>query len=203
MKTKGPVGALSSVVLAALLVSGPGPFPARADDPGTYRLPVAPEMRTGYSRKDWGPWADRDGDCRNLRAEILMASSQKPVSFTRKGCAVTFGLWVDPYTGTRVTQASGVDVDHIVPLQEAHDSGAFQWTGAQRAAFMNDPENLVVAGASANRAKGARGPEEWLPENRSVHCAYVRQWVKIKKKYQLSADRLEMSAIGDVLGRCR
>ena len=156
-----------------------------------------------YNRKDWPHWIDVDKDCQNARAEALIAASSQPVKFKRnKGCVVTQGEWFDPYTGATFTKASELDIDHIVPLKEAHVSGGHAWTKEQRRLFANDVENLLVVSAGENREKGAQDPSEWLPDVTSYRCDYVRLWLAVKDKYKLSIDSAEQAAIDRQLMTC-
>lgn len=161
------------------------------------------EFVSVYDRSDWPHWTDADGDCQDTRAEVLITTSRVPVKFKRnRGCVVTWGQWLDPYTGQMFDKASDLDIDHIVPLKEAHVSGGYAWTREQRRAFANDPENLVPVSADANRQKGASDPSSWLPDPPEVQCQYLRQWVLIKEKYQLDADEKERAAVTAGLRAC-
>ena len=153
-----------------------------------------------YNRSDWPHWKDLDGDCQNTRAESLISTSSVEVVFD--GCKVISGAWVGPYTGKEFTIARNMDIDHIVPLAEAHDSGAENWTKAQRKAFANDPENLIPTDASANRSKGKKDPGVWMPPLESYHCEYAARWWMVKAKYQLTMDANEQLAIMRILGGC-
>ncbi len=160
-------------------------------------------VSTLYDRKDWPHWVDFDRDCQDARAEALIAASTVPVKFKRnKGCVVSHGNWFDPYTGNTFTQASKLDIDHIIPLKEAHISGGDVWNREQRRTFANDPENLIVVSASENREKGAKDPAQWLPDTVSYRCEYVKQWSYVKTKYGLTVDAQEESAINAVLAGC-
>jgi hypothetical protein len=149
-------------------------------------------------------WLDRDGDCIDTRDEVLILESAIPVTLSDNGCDVLAGLWNDPYTAISFTSPSDLDIDHLVPLSEAHDSGAAYWTTEEKRAFANDTTTahaLIAVDASANRSKGARDPALWLPTNQTYHCEYVRNWVDIKNKYNLSMDEDEQSVIESVLGK--
>lgn len=149
--------------------------------------------------KDWG---DDDGDCINTRHEVLAIESIIEPAFDDDGCRVIAGLWQDPYTGAFFTDPSELDIDHLVPLKEAHDSGARFWTPEQKQAFANDnlmANALIAVDALANRQKGADDPARWLPPNQDYHCAYVRNWVTIKNAYGLDFDIAEREAIEAIL----
>lgn len=149
-----------------------------------------------YDRDAWPHWRDLDGDCQDARAEALIAASRVQVTF-RNGerCVVESGLWIDPYTGEVFQDGSALDVDHIVPLRHAHGHGGDRWPEARRARFANDPQNLMPVSASANRSKGAEGPDNWLPPQRSYWCAYGRRWAAIKGKYELLVTPPEAAAL--------
>lgn len=158
---------------------------------------------TLYNRKDWPHWVDTDRDCQNTRAEALINASTTPVKFKRnKGCNVSHGTWFDPYTNATFTQASKLDIDHIIPLKEAHISGGDSWTRKQRRTFANDYENLIVVSGAENKSKGAKDPAKWLPETRGFQCEYVKRWLYVKHKYSLSSDLKETVAINKVLNNC-
>ena len=75
------------------------------------------------------------------------------------------GKWLDPYTGQIFTNPGDLDIDHMVPLAEAHRSGADTWTAEQREDYANDlfhTDGLIAVSASANRSKGSRDPSQWL-----------------------------------------
>jgi hypothetical protein len=156
------------------------------------QLPVARETRAGYERAKFRHWVDADGDCRDTRDEVLAAESTVSV----RGCDVQRGRWVSYYDGATTRDASRFDVDHLVPLAEAWDSGARRWNAATRQRFANDlrdPRSLVAVTASANRSKSDRDPGEWMPA--LGRCTYVRQWVAVKLRWRLTVDRTEQRAL--------
>ncbi|MBK1667390.1 hypothetical protein CKO28_05020 [Rhodovibrio sodomensis] len=165
----------------------------------------APGGYQEYDRDLYRHWTDDDGDCQNVRHEVLIAESRVPVSLTADGCRVVTGEWHDPYTGRVFKRARDLDVDHVVPLAEAHRSGGYRWSAAQRERYANDmsaPEHLMAVELGANRSKGADDPARWLPENRAYRCAYVRTWVAIKQGWGLSMDPAERRAIAQVERTC-
>ncbi len=87
----------------------------------------------------------------------------------------------------------------MIPLENAHDNGAENWTKEQKKAFANDPENLFSVYLGANRSKGSRGPEKWKPPLLSYWQEYARHWIYIKEKYGLSYAPGELQALGMML----
>ena len=162
------------------------------------------ETSVNYNRDDYLPsWADADGNCINTRHEVLILESLVPVTMSSDNCFVVSGAWLDLLTGITFTDPSDVDIDHHVPLAEAHESGGFLWTKDQKRAYANDllmAEVLVAADDSTNSSKGARDPGEWLPPNTAYHCSYVKNWVEVKERYSLSYDSAEQAAIEGILG---
>lgn len=168
---------------------------------------VSASFAEEYKRESWlHGWADADNDCQNTRQEVLARDSRIPVTWDERSCTVESGEWFDPYTGETFTDPSKLDVDHMVPLAEAHLSGGELWSEQQRLAFANDLQlgraSLLAVKASANRSKGSRDPSKWLPERKEFHCAYVTRWTAVKLHWNLSFDEAERLAIADVLLNC-
>ena len=152
-----------------------------------------------YNRDLYGGWIDADGDCQDTRQEILIAQGDA-IMLDASGCRVRSGVWIGPYTGERFTDPGDLHIDHIVPLAEAHRSGASGWSGGKKRRFSNDPFNLLAVQAGANMSKGARDPAEWLPER--GRCSYIDRWVRVKERYDLSSDDAERRAIEAVEADC-
>ncbi|HYD31658.1 MAG TPA: DUF1524 domain-containing protein [Azospirillaceae bacterium] len=167
-------------------------------------ITVEPEHRRGYNRDEWPHWREVKG-CINTRDQVLIDQSLTPVTLSPNGCAVTGGQWHDPYTGKKVRDPKSLDIDHMVPLEEAHGSGGWEWPRDRRAAFANDrtnPHHLIAVLAEANRAKGAKGPEEWLPPHGRYRCRYIADWITIKARWKLSMDERERVTVGNILSDC-
>ena len=116
-----------------------------------------------YNRRDWRHWTDADKDCQDARVEVLIEETLVAPTFKAADeCKVQSGQWMAPFTGTTVTEASKLDVDHMVPLANAHKSGAWKWDAEKRKAYGNhleDSYHLIAVTSSANRSKGAKGPD--------------------------------------------
>jgi uncharacterized membrane protein YhaH (DUF805 family) len=161
------------------------------------QLRVEPEFPSGYDRGLFRHWIDANGNGCDTRREVLIAESLTPVS-VGAGCSISGGEWYSAFDGVSTTDPSSFDIDHFVPLKEAWDSGAHAWDSGTRQRFANDLDyagSLIAVSASSNRSKGARDPAEWLPPNGGYRCEYVRTWVEVKLRWNLSADPAEVSAI--------
>jgi hypothetical protein len=150
---------------------------------------------TEYDRKDWGRWNDADGDCQDTRQEVLIRDSVVDVQLDEAGCRVVAGKWRDPYDGSEITDPSKVDVDHLVALRDAHDSGGWQWSYDEKRLFTNDMGNLKATSQSTNRSKGARGADEWLPPLEEARCPYVVEWSLSKEHHDLTMTPVERAVI--------
>ena len=149
------------------------------------------------------PHRGDSGDGCDARREVLIAESQTPVS-VGGGCSLSGGQWYSAFDGVVTTDPSSFDVDHFVPLKEAWDSGAHAWDSGTRQRFANDLDyagSLIAVSASSNRSKGARDPAEWLPMP-SYRCEYVRNWVEVKLRWDLTADPGEINALRSVGSAC-
>ena len=189
--TEVPTPQATSVPLSPLPAStNPAPVPTltaiHTSELNILKVTIA-EVRTNlpeYDRDDWKHWTDADRDCQDARNEVLVAESRAAVAYrTDKKCRVATGEWLAPYTGTFVTDPSKLDVDHMVPLGNAHRSGSWRWSAEEReqyANYLNYPQHLIAVTASANRSKGARGPDQWKPEDRTYWCQYAADWITIK-----------------------
>ena len=187
----------------------------------TFTLPTTPspisivlklnvaEVNSGiprYDRDEWRHWTDEDGDCQDARQETLIAESTQPAVFTGDDrCRVQSGLWIGPYTGTVVTDPSDLDIDHMVPLANAHRSGGHSWSRERKSAFANSlgyPGHLVATTARANRAKGDKGPEVWRPPVSDYWCQYAVDWIEIKRSWDLTATEDEIVALREMTATC-
>ncbi len=202
---------LTSVTIAALLGAFLLVAPAPAAQAATYSAPLntaisdlvgATEVRTGYSRNLFKHWVDADGDKCDTRREVLIAEADDPVS-VGASCALTGGRWFSYYDRISWTDSSRIDIDHMVPLAEAWDSGARNWTAAQREAYANDlgdSRALVGVTDTVNQAKGDQDPATWLPQYDK--CRYLREFVAVKIRWRLTVDTAERSAMQSLASSC-
>ncbi len=156
-----------------------------------------------YNRADWKHWIDKDGDCQNTRAEILIARSMGNVKYNGyKKCSVKSGLWIDFYTGEKIVVASELDIDHVVALKWAQGHGGDKWSLKLKRDFSNDPLNLVVTAKKINRSKGEKGPDEWETPKKSLNCKYVKQFLAVVFYYKLHLVPTEKISLQAQLRRC-
>jgi hypothetical protein len=185
--TGGPSTTVPADALAGLRVAAEGP-------------------RTGYNRNLFGDWIDADHDRCDTREEVLQAQSSTPpqTDYSGTACKVMAGDWVSLYDGAVLTDRTEVEIDHVVALAEAWDSGASAWDATRRHDFANDlahPELLAVS-SSTNHAKGDRDPAEWTPPRTAAQCAFASDWVAVKVAWNLSADPAEVTALRRMLATC-
>ena len=103
------------------------------------------------------------------------------------------------------TDPGTLDIDHMVPLANAHESGAWQWTSARKRDYANDlmdPHHLVAVSASLNRQKGARMPATWRPPDRAAWCWYAAAWSGVKARWMLTIASDERSALVEMQAAC-
>ncbi|GGV27619.1 hypothetical protein GCM10010260_80110 [Streptomyces filipinensis] len=207
----------AALAVALLVVPFMAPTPAQAQDhdapaytvtlaAAVHELPVAAEVRDGYQRTSFKHWnaGKNPADGCNTRAEVLLAEAIDPPQVL-PGCKLSGGRWWSYYDSKWITSAAALDVDHMVPLAEAWDSGASQWTAARREAYANDldaPTSLVAVSAAANRSKADQDPAQWLPPTAEVTCRYISEWVGTKLRWGLTADAVELEALDQLAGAC-
>ena len=167
-------------------------------------LRVAPEQRSGYDREHFSHWSDLDGDGCDTRREVLIRDSQvRSTLDPNRTCWVVSGLWYSHYDGEWVEGPSSLDIDHLVPLAEAWDSGAHSWSPDRREEFANDEGALLAVTARSNRAKGASDPAGWMPSNEDFTCPYAAAWIAVKARWSLAMDQEESDFLQGLLaGEC-
>lgn len=178
----------AATVLAALPVKGRAP-------------------QTGYSRDAFGQrWADIDRDGCDQRNQVL---ARDLGGVSRRGrCVVLTGTLTDPYTGRDIAFVRGndtsadVQIDHVVALSDAWQTGAQGLDAATRERFANDPFNLLAVDGRTNLAKGDSDAASWLPPNKAYRCPYVARQVAVKAKYRLWVTTAERNAVTRVLAGC-
>jgi hypothetical protein len=170
------------------------------------QLSVAPESDDGvdYDRDDYPHWDVGEGSRCNVRELVLIAEATS-ISEVDQNCRPLDGVWLSWYDGEEFRNPSDVDIDHMVPLAEAHDSGAATWSAQRKSAYANDldlPAALTAVSASSNRTKSADDPAEWKPPPRIAWCQYAHDWIAVKVKWSLTADEREVDALRVMLSTC-
>lgn len=161
--------------------------------------------KTDYRRAQFGQgWAKTDGcDTRNT---ILYRDLTDVV--LGDDCKVVSGVLLDPYTNVKIMFQRGdvtsddVQIDHVVALSNAWQTGAQQLTLLERSSLANDPLNLLAVDGSANQQKSDGDAATWLPSFKPFRCQYVARQVAVKHKYHLWVTAPEKEAIERVLDSC-
>jgi hypothetical protein len=163
----------------------------------------------GYQRDSFGyNQTDTDGNGCDVREDVL-TRDMTDVKYTYAGgCKVKSGVLHDPYTGKTihfvrgVKTSSAVQIDHVVALDNAWQSGASAWDAAKRYRFGNDMLNLLAVDGSANQEKGSASAAYWLPTNSAYRCQYVARQIGVKTKYGLTITTQEKRSMQSVLHAC-
>ncbi len=163
---------------------------------------------TGYARVgEFGrAWLDVDHNGCDTRDDILARDLTKIV---RSGpCKILSGVLAEPYTGHVIDFLRGiktsalVQIDHLVPLANAWQTGAQKLTQARREQLANDPLELLAVDGPANEQKGDGDAATWLPAQKSFRCTYIARQIAVKSKYGLWVTVAERAAMARVLSRC-
>ena len=168
-----------AVLLAALIV-----FHGSASPAENWRgLAVAPEHRCSpYDRRDY-PY---------------------PQSVEPRIVAAYGGRIYGPYTGHTFASRHQTDIEHVVAVSEALDSGLCAASASTRRRFASDLLNLTLAAPEVNRCgrsgKCAKDAAEWLPPRN--RCWFANRVVEVRRKYRLTIDRREAEALEQILSGC-
>ena len=166
--------------------------------------------KTGYTRAQFGQtWADVDRNGCDTRNDILKRDLTS-ITYRAKtrNCVVESGTLVDRYSGETINFVKGnissmeVQIDHVVALSNAWQTGAFKLTADQRKALSNDPLNLFAVKGRLNSQKGDGDAATWLPPLKSFRCNYVAQQIAVKAKYSLWVTAPEKAAMVSILAKC-
>ena len=166
--------------------------------------------KTGYTRAQFGQtWADVDRNGCDTRNDILKRdlTGQVYKEKTRE-CVVLSGTLIDPFSGETINFVRGnvssmeVQIDHVVALSNAWQTGAVKLSIKDRTAFANDPMNLLAVKGRLNSQKGDGDAATWLPPLKSFRCDYVARQIAVKIKYKLWFTAPEKEAMVRILKSC-
>lgn len=197
------------VVLGLLLTLLPTTAPAAANDALTALNQLEVKGRaakTGYSRAQFPHWSDPDRNGCDARNDTLKRDlTNITYKVGTRDCKVVGGQLLDPFSGKSLTFSStksNIDIDHLVALSNAWQTGAAYFDKAKRTQIANDPLNLLAVDAKLNRQKGDGDAATWLPPAKSFRCEYVAAQIAVKLKYSLWLTAPEKSAMSRVLESC-
>jgi hypothetical protein len=163
--------------------------------------------KTVYTREQFGTaWKDVDGNSCDTRNDVLKRDLLNQV-FTGR-CVIISGTLPDPYSGESIDFVRGVgtsnavQIDHVVALSNAWQTGAFKLSVEKRTAFANDPLNLLAVKGVLNSQKSDGDAATWLPPKKSYRCNYVARQVAVKAKYGLWLTAPEKAAIVKIIATC-
>jgi hypothetical protein len=166
--------------------------------------------KTGYTRAQFGQaWADVDRNGCDTRNDMLKRDLTEIVYKVKtRNCVVASGILLDRYSGETINFVRGnatsmeVQIDHVIALSNAWQTGAFKLTVLQRTALANDPMNLFAVKGRLNLQKSDGDAATWLPPLKSFRCAYIAQQIAVKAKYSLWVTAPEKEAMLRILTTC-
>ena len=166
--------------------------------------------KTGYARQQFGSgWLDPDRNGCDTRNDILNRDLTKTTFKPgTRDCIVLTGVLADPFSGTDIAFQRGqststlVQIDHIVALSNAWQTGAQKWSPAHREGFANDPLNLLAVSGRLNGQKSDSDAASWLPPNKANRCPYVARQVAVKAKWGGWVTPPERAAMASILATC-
>lgn len=201
---------LLGVVTALSYFPAPG-SPTRAETLAVLnRVEVIPHRPwvQGYDRAAFGPaWTDDHNgplghngcDTRTdvLRQQFPHAAADLPCTVTTPPATLLYRAPTsDPYTGLPLDTSHRIEIDHVYALSTAWDFGAWQWDEQRRIDFANDTQrNLLATAAQVNQEKSNLTPAQWLPPDRSQHCAYAHRYATIADYWELAISRADYRAL--------
>lgn len=216
-------------VVAALSLSwswvddthGATPTPTHASVPGANKPGAGSEGKTvpmkqalgtlkvaeegphdGYDRELFDLYRDKDGDGCDARREVLIKEATEGPQVDRKrGCWLSHGEWYSQYDGERSTNPQDMQIDHVVALNEAWQSGAAKWPKDKLVTYGNylkDPRHLIAVSGPSNSEKSDKDPAEWTPPRDAYLCRYVADWVQVKARWKLTVDVKEKAALDNL-----
>ncbi|QUQ67540.1 HNH endonuclease family protein [Kutzneria sp. CA-103260] len=195
--------AATAVTLAPSAAAMPPNIPSKATAQSELNaLTVRAEgSMSGYSRDRFPHWIIISGTC-DTRETVLKRDGTGVT--VNSACAATAGSWYSPYDGATWTQASDVDIDHVVPLAEAWRSGASSWTDSKRQQYANDltDPQLIAVTDNVNQSKGDQDPSTWQPSRTAFRCTYAEMWIKVKSVWGLTLQSTEKTALQTMLNGC-
>ena len=162
--------------------------------------------KTGYTRSQFPHWSDPDRNGCDARNDILKRDlTDITFKVGTRDCKVIAGQLLDPFSGKVITFSNTkvvIDIDHVVALSNAWQTGAAYFDKSVRTQIANDPLNLLAVDSKLNRQKGDGDAATWLPPNKSFRCEYVARQVAVKSKYKLWVTEPEKVAITKILSSC-
>ena len=162
--------------------------------------------KTGYARSQFPHWSDPDRNGCDARNDTLKRDlTNITYKVGTRDCKVIAGQLLDPFSGKVITFSTTkvvIDIDHVVALSNAWQTGAAYFDKSKRSQIANDPLNLLAVDSKLNRQKGDGDAATWLPPSKAFRCEYVARQVAVKAKYGLWVTKPEKVAIDKILSTC-
>ena len=198
----GLVGAVTLAAVSVIAAPGTQAVEVRAT-PKTMleSTPVVQRYLAGWSKSTFPSVNARVRGC-TVRQQAMIATG---VGGKKKGCFKKGATWKLEYTKKSTAKRTVPAVATLIPPVEVWRAGGWNWTAAQRSAYMKNVKNLRVHMVTTKQLitqRNNRKPEQWLPKGAAEKCAYAIDWVVVKYQYNLAMDQREYDALNKVLAGC-
>lgn len=184
------------------------------------KIEIKEKQKVDYNRDEWDHWASKAGkngkSCWTVREEVLYRQAETGTAILKdkngkettdysKACEITGGAWKDPYSGATIKKPKELDIDHMIPLKYAAQTGGQSWSQTKKGHYANDEDgtHLIAVKASENRSKADKGPSAWKPTNKAYHCDYAKSWIEVANKYELALPKADVKELQSMLKTCK
>lgn len=180
------------------------------------QIKTGPTEKVAYDRKEWNHWITLR-TCWDVRDEVLVRDAvpgsvvlldknDAVTTDVNKACKVKSGTWIDPYSGVTMTDPSGIDIDHVVPLKYTATHGGQAWDKKKKEEYANSlsySSHLLATSAKENRSKSDKGPSKYQPKDKNYYCAYGTEWLTITTTWDLAIPDEDKQKIKEMVATCK
>lgn len=112
----------------------------------------------------------------------------------------SLGAIFSPYTGECFDSLRDTEIEHMVALAEAHESGMCHQDDETKRTLGGDLRNLTLADSTTNRAKSSKDAFDWLPAQNK--CWFADRVLTVKREYGMTIDKDEAERLEDIVTKC-
>lgn len=161
------------------------------------KLEVKPSQDS-VSAEGFAGYNDSDHDGCDTRSDILVRDMENVKLVGGDGCVVEGGSLVSPYSG-KETNYNQAEVDHVVSVENALQSGAAEWDQEKKTEFYNSPLVLLTVSKADIGSKNGDSIDKWKPSDKSFVKYYAARQLQIKERFGLSITEEEKAAFEKII----